>query len=1504
MPRKDVYSLPKDYIKRLQRLGWGSEEIAGMTTDQVQSLLFNQTQAPPASIMPPGNVPQANAGPLSYRNKPPDPQVYYRSLPTDQPQPLPSNREDRIAAETQRLQNLADQINAEEARQAASSAPKSGNVGAGASSGSKAVQDQLRYANRTQNILLRQAITERKTANREENQAYNRGMSEAKQEEAILEREQKARIRQESTAIREANKRQNEIFSEAIKERKNAAFFNEQVAPYDQIVNQFSGVDPRFVDPTKATFKTKPMQQGYREISSTFIDEYGKNQTLKVVADQQGNAVDTLGKKYKSFGEQLKQNYAEVMRWSIAVSLLYAPMQKLSELTQAMVENQTRLAQVAVTLGTSQEATNRIFDAAAKIAKETGTNVEGVIEGYNLAVRATGDAATATERYAQAEDLLKNSITLSKLAGIDQSTATDILSAAYKQLKDQIGSSSELLDKWVTVSRSANVDVNTLATSFAVVAEAATNAGLSIDQLNGLISVIAEKTITSARETGNVVRALVSGYSTDQAVKALSRYGIAVTDAQGRTRNFMDVVADVKGQVNQGFIGKDQLNEIALAWGGGNRRQAQTVIGLLGYERMLGIAQTSANAPQGAASKALETLLNTIEGSINKLNVSFTELAQSLGTDGGILDALKGVIDAARMGVEVFTGLSRAIGGALPYLAGVGISGALFRPENKLNLLTPLLANLSTIGGGVKSVAGAGKAALSGVLENTEFGRVVSGMGIAMGEKFGAAAKAYAPAIGLTIATGLLAVMTRGAAGDWVGAGEIVAGGVVGGLIGSAVGLAPLGVVIGTTLAEAFVAETERNKNRIASAFASAGIPFQEVTPKAITALDSSGKKIETGLLAATYGADYAEIVKTRPQWMIDRETQKVGEFALRVQEDYATFQKQFGGPNMGWSTALGLVAGQDISKPGNINYGGFSKQYGTYNPIEAGLSLLAPERKTFTPEQFKDLYIKAQEDAIKATQTEYSKNVLGFGGTNRTVIEEMQRKQIDLLKMQFNTGDISQRTLATRRLDLAAGPGKAAALAYPLTAAGQDVTTTLNKVTEIIAKGTEDEVNNLVSYAAVIQRLNEQLETATKGLDPNLITDETTVMIDNVEYKIGELRKGIEQANSDYVDAFLEVYREMINRVEIPTIVDFTSNGLDAKDVDLIVKRLPEFIKKQVSELSAIDENYGQAFKTEQERSKTLIRSAEGDLTQVKATPELVRALYQNLKETNEIIKGMQIQQFKIKSSEYQDPNSAFNQTYNRIMKEATALGYTPNLENFVLYTEDKKLIEAIQKDTRVTGMAIEETNSLLEKQLNGVFNLPSGASFYVPYQAARMSRDTDEKLSTRTFNTAVDKFSNAVDEFRAERSEMGRSLTTGKLDRVTPRPYDEDFLAMKDLKAEQAMNGGYLPGYRGSYSKGTYYPGSSANSRLANPMDVPGFMPFLPDTNIYRYPTSAENESVNRSVSAKLDIKIDNKVTLVANGRVLAEVIKPYLESDLVTFSHSTTSRIATTTGYAIGV
>lgn len=560
------------------------------------------------------------------------------------------------------------------------------------------------------------------------------------------------------------------------------------------------------VDPNKIQYKvTDYGKTGISKIAAEAVDASGKviqfNQTL----DRFGNTVVDIPKRLQGFGDKLRSNAKDFLQWTLIAGTFYSVFQKVTEITGLAIKNQEELANITVALGKAQSDTNKIFEDAYEVSKATGESLDGVLEGYSLAYRVTSEYADANERATVTNKLMVDSLALSKLSTLNQAEALDVLVAGLEQSGAGLEKGSQLLDKWVAIARQSNADLASLAQAYAIVGKSAENAGLSMEGVAALTSALAKSGVASGKELGNQLRTIISGFQSSSAEAALNKYGIAIKDINGNLRTTDSLLREVAEKSSSGIISPTALSEITLAVGGGGRGQQRVAAAIQGYLDELAKIN-SINNTEGAAQEALSVKLETVATSVEKLQNSFQNLAQTIGTDGGLLDLTKGFIDLLTLAIDAldkfasFSGKSFlpliATAGAALYAGGKGGNNTLANLGNRFNTfaygaLNPLQGS---VGVGGQNLSEGGNAATK-FIGNNATNIVGSATAIAI------------PAIFNAIN------------GDAEKAGANIGGGIVGAVIGSLTPFGPIvGASIGSAAGEGIVSYLNRSSEEIANA--------------------------------------------------------------------------------------------------------------------------------------------------------------------------------------------------------------------------------------------------------------------------------------------------------------------------------------------------------------------------------------------------------------------------------------------------------------------------------------------------------------------------------------------------------------------------------------------------------------------------------------------------------------------------------------------------------------
>lgn len=1195
------------------------------------------------------------------------------------------------------------------------------------------------------------------------------------------------------------------------------------------------------------------------------VDEYtGAVRKATIATNKYGEILVDTQKRFRSFGDAIVRDTVEVLKWSIAVGIVYGTIQKLQEAIKSAIDNQSKLVDINIALGRAQGNLNDIFENAARISRQTGENLSGVLDGYVQAYRAAGDARTEFEKTTIANKFLTDSLILSKLSALDQAEALDILSGALKQLQEKgdttdqmFQRSSELLDKWVVTTRNANVDLATLATAFSVTSESADNAGLSVEELNGVIAVLAEKLgALSPKEAGNTVRALIGGIYSESAAKALAQYGIAVTDASGKSRDFLEIMQQINELSKAGLISEDQLNKLALTLGGGVRRGQQYLAFLTSIDKVYSLVGKQANST-GAAQDALGQKLNTVETSVTNLGNAFMELAQSLGNEGGVLDMMKTFLGVATSLVEVLNGLTKAAGTAGPALVAVLAGAAYFSGENKGPRMQGLMGLLGGIGpryappapgmeGPAQRTGSTGLSAYNFLTGGTTGGKVAVG------------------ALG-----GILPAIGNLQKGDALSAGANIAGGIVGSLLTAG---NPIGAVIGAAIAgtltkslqEWFDTNTDTAENFFSGALGRAFAAAQN---------PPSGGSVTT----------YQEERTTREQ---------------ELYKQLFKLSSGFGGEGTA-RFGTGILAG-------GANLGSQ-----ILAPILTMLTGKQAEPLNYTQEDIATLfaYAKDNEETRRIVQEladiqKQKEKEAGGGavqGTTTLVREEEIRKANEdffasyarevssKLLQKVTTGEITAKESVTARERLPKAEASAVQLQATVGEAFQGVTgiateqESLKRLMDILISAPEEATLQLAAMNSEINSLTKLIGEAKGGTvlfqEKQLSTIEASSLLTE---KIVEQTSALKGLNTAYARA----------QIKLPQVMDYTE--VTKKQSESLIE---DARIKQEAELRAILPGISDAdLQTYVEGLEPIWLKLKDGYQQVfNIDPKYLDEVRDFAIEAGKILKDnidfsfFEADKFNIARQYYQGTKSKLEQA-----------GYVAKEEAQIVMLDDGT-IQNLTYDNKIMSLLMSQLVDISRKQLDGIYNLPTDASFYIPAQAAayfpgggegglsaanieKMGIESGGDIST-TGTTEEKVIAGYEDKLRRMGEEEERiqeqlnaqiAQTTGA---TTTKPKEQDFSWLDGWLTRQTQRNATSVEQAINKTLGLDFSNSPGT-----PPPVPG----TEDTGFLKNMIDSLTALSKQSMNFKLSLS--SSTNLLLDGRVVANAIKQYLSDDLLTAAQST--------------
>jgi TP901 family phage tail tape measure protein len=1260
---------------------------------------------------------------------------------------------------------------------------------------------------------------------------------------------------------------------------------------------------------------------GIEQLQFQRYDESGVQKRFDTFVNPSGRATPGVSNQFRTFGQGVVRDIGELTKWSIALAAVYGPMRKLQELTQLMIENQTQLAEAVTSVGSAFLDEADIFSIAADQAERAGEGISGVIDAFTQAFRATGGAGSDVERLTIANELLNDSLILSKLSTLDQASAIDTLSAALRQsgsslegTNNPLQRGTELLDKWVRVTKIANVDLASLATGFAVLGDSAEAAQIDIDQLNGLIGAIAETGVASGRELANTARAIVSGIQSDQAREALEKVGVAFETSTGQARPFMEIMKELSDLRVTGVLDDTAFSELTLALGGGTRRQAAFATLIENFSRVGEIAQESSRAA-GDSQAALARQLETVQTSLTRLSNSFQELAQTLGTEGGFLGIITAGVDGMTSLVRIFDSLTSVLGKATPALAAFIATSLILRHRGQGGIQQALFGAGQGLGVSEYEgrLAGAGQGLSAGLPLTTgqnarsSFGTNVLGTNAASGIFQGLAASLI-PAI-------LNATNSEDRFGGTKAVSNVL-GGIGGGVIGSLVAGSPvIGAAIGVAISEAFVNSTIARKTDLFGYTEGPTLAEPGVSADATSDVDAALEQAQIKLYESigfgneSLGRLMTAGAENNAKILLEKINEAI------ASQDEGQLRKALSDAGL---TAGGLI-GRDALAEAGVNDAFINKAFSENRQIQ------------FSPENiaFNRASPDAQTEFRRAEQARLSLGVSGqeeetpfirLVDQNNEVYKQLLSTLKEQSKQQLSQDRISGdvRGAEYGRRTEALGGFNTKALQYytalgsevdKLTGGTSDAARAFEILNNVIIFGGEDSLPQITAIQGEIQNLINLLD------DPRLHEDRIKEMfpeegVEGAKNKLQELQETmavlIEDANKQVILGNIQLpelvgnFAEPRTRDENQQIVqrgteiqqDFLESvGLSTQEIELFVQAIEAFtVPVEAAGTVLFDSVSGLEQRFYQLAESAL--QAEGALKS---------------------IDPFGIQQIDLPGSQAGELQNTIDYFSGYLAENFPQYEQKP--EEFGVIFNDY-VTSVLHGDNLAVKLALEKLVDINQKQLDGMYNIPEGATFWVPLTAAYY-RPQNEGAGAGGL-PAVDAAAVDGNTTATEMNTTALMNLSDKWNNMDPylfkrpgEPHEDRYDKMNNTSApvnreqNDLMRGrGYDPFVHEDRYDKMNQPSATTESttflqNLQNWLrsiftNIGNQFPTRPGgpgpggtgeaAGGYRGLAATTAVAQPQPLQARLDFRIDQNTQLIVDGRVLASVITPYLAADLL--------------------
>lgn len=337
------------------------------------------------------------------------------------------------------------------------------------------------------------------------------------------------------------------------------------------------------------------------------------------------------GKLGYSLGDKYKNAIGSFSTWVSATTIVMTAIGAVKGLISTVSELNKSQVDLQMATGGTVDETNKLLKSYIKMGQQLGATGKEVST-------AASDYLRQGKTVAETNELIKDSIVLSKIGNIESAEATTYLTTAMKGYGVAVNDVIGIVDKLSSVDMESATDAGGLAEAMAQTATNADMAGISMDKLLGYIAVVGETTGEAMSSVGNSFSTIFSrmanvklsrlvdpttGEDLSNVETSLRNVGIELRENGETFRNFGDVLDDIDSK----WKTLDEVNQRAIASSIAGKDHMEDFLVLMNnYDKATEYSTTATNS-SGTAMEKLANYEENIEAKTKKLQASLEELA-------------------------------------------------------------------------------------------------------------------------------------------------------------------------------------------------------------------------------------------------------------------------------------------------------------------------------------------------------------------------------------------------------------------------------------------------------------------------------------------------------------------------------------------------------------------------------------------------------------------------------------------------------------------------------------------------------------------------------------------------------------------------------------------------------------------------------------------------------------------------------------------------------------
>jgi TP901 family phage tail tape measure protein len=393
------------------------------------------------------------------------------------------------------------------------------------------------------------------------------------------------------------------------------------------------------------------------------------------------NSLGRITGQASEFDKSINAATARVFAFGAAVSIINGISTAFKALVSSTIEVEKRLTEISSILGGSVQQLNQFKTAIFDVAKNTGQTFATVADGASELARQGLSAEETVKR-------LNAALILTRVSGLDAEGSVNALTSAINGFTSAGLTAEQIVNKLIAVDTAFAVSAKDLAEAFSRAGSTAEDAGVSFDELLGLVTSVQQTTARGGAVIGNAFKSIFSRLSRGTVIDDLQALGVEINASQTGVQK-LQALSNALSKISD----PTQANAIKELAGGVYQINVVSAAlkDLSSETSIFGQASQTASQASNEAFEKNAQLNQTLASQINKLVQGLTELGSKIGEltiapvienlltgANKLLDILNKVFDPEE-GNKLIQGFFKGVGA---FIAGPGlvlVSAAFFK---------------------------------------------------------------------------------------------------------------------------------------------------------------------------------------------------------------------------------------------------------------------------------------------------------------------------------------------------------------------------------------------------------------------------------------------------------------------------------------------------------------------------------------------------------------------------------------------------------------------------------------------------------------------------------------------------------------------------------------------------------------------------------------------------------------------------------------------------------